>query len=66
LIRGNLSIAAPLLKNELGISARFVHASAADCAGRTIWIAEARRDDGKRYVVRADEKLAAFVDLTGD
>jgi hypothetical protein len=25
--------------------------------GRTIWIADAHRDDGKRFVVRAEEKL---------
>jgi len=31
--------------------------------GRTIWIADAHRDDGKRFIVRADEKLAAFVEL---
>jgi hypothetical protein len=31
--------------------------------GRTIWIADAHRDDGKRFVVRADEKLTAFVEL---
>jgi len=24
-----------------------------------IWIADAHRDDGKRFVVRADEKVAA-------
>jgi hypothetical protein len=30
---------------------------------RTIWIADAPRDNGKRFVVRADEKLAAFVEL---
>jgi len=34
-----------------------------DSRGRTIWIADAHRDDGKRYVVRADEKLTAFVEL---
>ena len=28
-----------------------------------IWIADAHRGDGKRYVVRADEKLTAFVEL---
>jgi hypothetical protein len=33
--------------------------SALDLEGRTIWIADAHRDDGKRYVVRADEKLTA-------
>jgi hypothetical protein len=34
-----------------------------DSNGRTIWIADAHRDDGKRFVVRADEKLTAFVGL---
>jgi hypothetical protein len=37
--------------------------SAVDCNGRTIWIADAHRDDGKRFVVPADEKLTAFVEL---
>jgi hypothetical protein len=31
--------------------------------GRTIWIADAHRDDGKRFVVHADEQLTAFVEL---
>src|SRR6476661_3361240 len=31
--------------------------------GVPIWIADAHRDDGKRFVVRADEKLNAFVNL---
>jgi hypothetical protein len=34
-----------------------------DSNGRTIWIADAHRDDGKRFVVRADEKLTAFIEL---
>jgi hypothetical protein len=34
-----------------------------DSQGRTIWIADAHRDDGKRFIVRADEKLTAFVEL---
>jgi hypothetical protein len=37
--------------------------SAIDLAGRTIWIADAHRDDGERFIVRADEKLTAFVAL---
>jgi hypothetical protein len=37
--------------------------SAIDSNGRTIWIADAHRGDGKRYVVHADEKLSAFVEL---
>ena len=31
--------------------------------GRTMWIVDAHRGDGKRYVVRADEKLIAFIEL---
>jgi hypothetical protein len=27
-----------------------------DCEGQTIWIADAHRGEGKRFVVRADEK----------
>jgi hypothetical protein len=37
--------------------------SAIDSNGRTIWIADAHRDDGKRFVMRADEKLTAFLKL---
>jgi len=37
--------------------------SAIDSNGRTIWIADAHPGDGKRFVVRADEKLTAFVEL---
>ena len=37
--------------------------SAVDSRGRTIWIADAHRDDGKRYIVRADELLTAFLEL---
>jgi hypothetical protein len=37
--------------------------SAVDSNGRTIWIADAHRDNGKRFVVRADEKLTAFLQL---
>ena len=37
--------------------------SAINSMGRTIWIADAHRDDGKRFVAEADEKLTAFVEL---
>jgi hypothetical protein len=37
--------------------------SAIDFNGRTIWIADAHREDGKRFVVHADEKLTAFLEL---
>jgi len=37
--------------------------SPVDSNGRTIWIAEAHRGGGKRFVVRANEKLTAFLEL---
>jgi hypothetical protein len=37
-------------------------ASALDDYGRTVWIVGAHRD-GQRFVVRADEKLTAVVEL---
>ena len=37
--------------------------SALDREGLTIWIADAHRGDRKRFVVRADEKLTAFLEL---
>jgi hypothetical protein len=37
--------------------------SAIDSNGRTIWIADAHRDNGKHFVARADEKLTAFIEL---
>jgi hypothetical protein len=37
--------------------------SAANSEGRTIWIADAHRDNGKRFVARADEKLTTLVEL---
>jgi hypothetical protein len=37
--------------------------SAVDSQGRTIWIVDAHRDDGRRFIVHSDEKLSAFVEL---
>jgi hypothetical protein len=37
--------------------------SAIDSRGRTIFVADAHRGDGKHFVVRADEKLTAFLEL---
>jgi hypothetical protein len=34
-----------------------------DSNGRPIFIADAHRDDGKRFVVHVDEKLTAFLEL---
>jgi len=37
--------------------------SGADSRGRTMFVADANRGDGQRFIVRADEKLTAFVEL---
>jgi hypothetical protein len=37
--------------------------AAVDRDGRTIWIVDAHRDNGKRFVVHADEKGTAFAEL---
>jgi len=43
------------------------YVSAVDSQGRTIWIADAHRADGKGFVVRPDKKLTAFIELeSGD
>jgi hypothetical protein len=34
-----------------------------DRRGRTIFVTDAHRGDGKRFIVRADEKLTAFLEL---
>ena len=38
-------------------------ASQRDSNGRTVWNADVHRDDGKRFVVHADDKLTVFVEL---
>ncbi|PYL11540.1 MAG: hypothetical protein DMF48_06400 [Verrucomicrobia bacterium] len=45
---------------KAGFSAGWV--SVLDHCGRTVWIVDAHRE-AKRFVVRADEKLTAFVEL---
>ena len=37
--------------------------SAIDSSGRTIFVDDAYRGDGKRFIVRADELLTAFLEL---
>jgi hypothetical protein len=49
------------LLSKVGWSWGFI--SAVNSVGRTIWIADAHRGDGKRFVVHADEKLMAFLEL---
>jgi hypothetical protein len=37
--------------------------SAINCSGRTIWIVDAHCDNGQRLIVRAGDKLTAFLEL---
>jgi hypothetical protein len=37
--------------------------SAVDSEGRTLRIVDAHRDDGRRFVVHADDKFTAFLEL---
>ncbi len=37
--------------------------SALDSNGRTLWIADHNRGDGKRFIVHADQRLPAFLEL---
>jgi hypothetical protein len=56
-----LSFARELTKSaEAGWSLGWV--SALDLEGRTIWIVDAH-GYGKHFIVRADEKLSAFIEL---
>jgi hypothetical protein len=36
--------------------------STINARGQTIFVVDAHRDDGKRFIVHADEKLTAFLD----
>jgi hypothetical protein len=37
--------------------------SVVDSNGQTIFVADAHRDDGQRFVVHAEEKVTAFLEL---
>ena len=37
--------------------------SSTDQAGRQFWVAAAEREDAGRFIVRADEKMTAFMEL---
>ena len=39
------------------------YVSTVDSGGRTIWIADAHRGDGKRFIVRADAELTALLEF---
>jgi len=49
-------------KLSLIVGSNFGWVSAVDSEGRTIWIADAPRD-GRRFVVRANEIMTAFLEL---
>ena len=46
-----------------GIDWELQHTKPLRTLGVPIWIADAHRDNGKRLVVRADEKLTALLEL---
>jgi hypothetical protein len=48
-------------KNPLRLLSRCSHLW--DRGGRIFFVADAHCDDGKRFVVRADEKVTAFLEL---
>jgi hypothetical protein len=56
-----LGKSSPTTLSKAGWSLGWV--SAVDSSGQTIWIVETHRGDGKRFIVHADEKLSAFVEL---
>jgi hypothetical protein len=45
------------------LTTQSARSSAIDANGRTIWIVDAHRGDGRRFIVHADEKLSAFIEL---
>jgi hypothetical protein len=66
-IHRELELGSSIGKSSLTISAKLVGVWAGcqlwTLRGRTIWVADAHRGDRKRFVVRADEMLTAFVEL---
>jgi hypothetical protein len=57
----NWKIVADKILSKAGWSYGYV--SALDRQGRMIWIVDAHRGDGRRFIVRAEEKPSAFVEL---
>jgi hypothetical protein len=45
------------------VTASYGCISTVDSSGGTIWTADAHRGNGKRFIVRADEPLTAFLHL---
>jgi hypothetical protein len=62
-IKKNKFTRAAFFDNPSGTSGIWGCVPAVDSRRRTIFVADAHRGDGKRYLVRADEKLTAFMEL---
>jgi|SRR5215475_7669327 len=58
-----LQLSLSLSQSFHGLFLRAARVAAVTREGRIIWVADAHRDDGKRFVVHADEKLTAFIEL---
>jgi hypothetical protein len=58
--REHWEIIADNLKKPVGVGAA---SQRLDSNGQTIFVADAHRDNGKRFIVTADEKLTAFLEL---
>jgi hypothetical protein len=68
--RDNLLVGEPRKRVQEIITDKLIKAgwswgcvSAIDAEGRTIFVADAHRNDGKRFVARSDEMLTAFIEL---
>jgi hypothetical protein len=61
-LRRNLEVCNNIADNLSNAGWSWGYVSALDSERRTLWIADAHRN-GKRFVVQADEKLTAFVEL---
>jgi hypothetical protein len=51
------------LGGRLTLILRLAYCSLKSALCSCVWIADAHRGDGKRFVVRAEEKLTAFLEL---
>jgi hypothetical protein len=59
-IRFDRAVVDHFFRVSIGAIESWGYVSAIDSNGRTIWIVDAHRDDGKRFVMHADEKPWRF------
>ena len=63
-LSAQISRISPIYRSDLGFELRFLGGyQPLIINGRTIWIVDAHPGNGKRFTVRADEKLTAFLEL---